>query len=298
MMNRDFEQDNRDAYSTLWSSLKSLGNAELAAALTDGTGVPGHLKAVIPRMPPDDVQIATTSKAGLPNMVEAVDFAKAVAARFDQYGPKDRIPYVLDFGSGWGRIARAFLGYVPASSIEGSDVRPDIVKMAKDLAPSISFRVFGTHPPVPEIESGSKDLIVGYSVFSHLSEATAAAWIKEFARFCAPAGLVCITTRARAHLVASKANSMSASKLTGHTLTYAKMTKDFDSAIADYDAGKFVYIPTGGGGMLSKDFYGEAIVPMKYVEQFWTEHFDLVEWIEKFSRVGTQPLIILQRKNS
>lgn len=141
-------------------------------------------------------------------------------------------------------------------------------------------------------------MIVGYSVFSHLSEDVAQAWIDEFARIVAPGGLVCITTRPRAHLVKSKADAAKSSALSGHQKQYATMLTDFDNAIARYDSGAFVYVPTGGGGVLTADFYGEAIVPKAYVERNWQQHFELVDWIDKFSDIGSQPIMVLKRKHA
>ena len=279
----------------LAAHLEQLDKTALATALMGGEHLPPALRDILRGMPPDAVQMSTTGKTGARNILEAVDFCQAVMARYRHYCGSGQ-PAVLDFGCGWGRITRAFLTVTPPWRITGADVRPEAIEMARSLAPLIPFTLMDPRPPAPGFQDGAFDLVVGYSVFSHLSEAVAQAWINEFGRIVAPGGLVCITTRGRVHLLNAKGQAKNAANLSGHLKQYATMLEDFDAAIARYDAGGFVYVPTGGGGILTPDFFGEAIVPQKYVETHWQEHFELVEWVEKFSDIGTQPIIVLRRK--
>lgn len=279
----------------LLDHLKTLDKDSLVAALIGGAGLPKEMQGDIPRLPSDAVQMSTTGKTGYRNVVEAVDFVRAVMERYRaQNGDKD--PRVMDFGCGWGRITRTFLSVTPADHITGSDVRQDAVDQAGDLAPNLSFVMMDPRPPAPQFADNAFDLVVGYSVFSHLAEDVAQSWITEFGRIVSPGGLVCITTRPRVHLLNAKGQTANAANLTGHLKQYATMLEDFDAAIARYDAGEFVYVPTGGGGTLTPDFFGEAVVPQSYVEKHWQKDFELIEWIDKFSDVGSQPILILRRK--
>ena len=74
------------------------------------------------------------------------------------------------------------------------------------------------------------------------------------------------------------------------------MLPDIGQAIRDYDSGKFVFGPTGGGGVLSSSFYGEAVIPASYVQNNWTDQFIFREWVVDYSRIAQQPIIVLQRK--
>ncbi|MCP9835634.1 MULTISPECIES: class I SAM-dependent methyltransferase [unclassified Cyanobium] len=282
--------------SDLTGYLRLMGKESLVSALMNGTGLPEYLRSGIPGMPSEEIQMSTTGKVGQRNIIEAVDFCHSVIERYRTHTSSGQ-PAVLDFGCGWGRIARTFLSVTPASMITGVDVRPDAVELARSLSAAIDFSLIAPRPPAYQFQNRIFDLIVGYSVFSHLSEDVAQAWINEFARIVAPSGLVCITTRARMHLVNSKGQSENTVDLSGHLKQYATMLDDFDTAISRYDAGEFVYVPTGGGGLLSPDFFGEAIIPKSYVEKNWQTHFTLVDWIDNFSEVGTQPIIVLQRNS-
>jgi hypothetical protein len=74
------------------------------------------------------------------------------------------------------------------------------------------------------------------------------------------------------------------------------MLPDINQAIRDYDSGKFVFAPTGGGGTLSNSFHGQAVIPASYVRKNWTDQFIFREWVSDYSAIARQPIIVLQRK--
>ena len=61
----------------------------------------------------------------------------------------------------------------------------------------------------------------------------------------------------------------------------AKSFTDTEKALTDYDSGKYVYAPTGGGGVLIPSFFGEACIPPKYVEAIWSQLFSRVGYISE-----------------
>lgn len=279
----------------LTSFMGILGKESLVSALMVGTGLPEEFRSSIPEMPSEAIQISTTGKAGKINMQEAIDFCQIVMEKFHKFSGSGQ-PLVLDFGCGWGRITRTFLSVAPPSRVTGADVRHDAVEMAKALAPEIKFVLIEPRPPAKMFTNGAFNLVVAYSVFSHLAEDVAQAWIDEFARIVSPGGLVCITTRSKSHLLNAQRNASNAQNLDSHQKQYATMLSDFGKAISQYEAGEFVYVPTGGGGVLTSDFYGEAIVPKSYVEKHYEKYFTLLDWVDKFSDIGSQPIIVLKRR--
>ena len=48
---------------------------------------------------------------------------------------------------------------------------------------------------------------------------------------------------------------------------YANMLPDINEAIRDYDSGKFIFAPTGGGDTLDDYFYGEAVISGSYIRK-------------------------------
>jgi hypothetical protein len=69
---------------------------------------------------------------------------------------------------------------------------------------------------------------------------------------------------------------------------------DTEAALADYDRGKFLYSPTGGGGPRDASFYGEAVIPQKYVEQEWTKYLDFCDFTYD-PAIIPQSLIVMQK---
>lgn len=276
------------------SNLTELNAEEWAAVLANPDVASKKYGVTLPRLPSAGAQIATAGAAGMRTILEASEFYHAVKDEFERLGKKISTANVLDFGCGWGRITRTFLKDVPASNIQGIDVRPDIISLAKSLTTDIAFDVTSPAPPT-KFSAETFDLIVAYSVFSHLPENIANEWIDEFARILKPGGLLVFTTRSRKHLVIS-------SSLRNHqdpafsSSAYAHMFEDFKPAIDAYDRGEFVYAPTGGGKGLPSETYGEAIIPEAYIKKHWTKKFDLLNFIESYSDKVGQPLIFLRKK--
>jgi hypothetical protein len=55
---------------------------------------------------------------------------------------------------------------------------------------------------------------------------------------------------------------------------------DTEQSLADYEAGKFCYHPTGGGGPLDSSFFGETCIPKAYVLNRWTKYFEFLDFID------------------
>lgn len=280
----------------LCRALRALPPAELAAALLDGAGLPDDLKPLVPGLPPEDVQIATTARSGAVNLREAADFACAVRGVYAELCPGDPDPRVLDFGCGWGRVTRCFLAATRPGRILGVDPRESAVAMCRKLAPEartgLRFETSDLLPPLASAGQGALDLITAYSVFSHLSEATALAWIHEFARLLRPGGLACLTIRAPWYLdVLQKLCDDKIWKREGLAAEIAR-------AKADFAAGRFAFIPLGGGENLHGAVFGEAVLPPGYVAERWCGDFELVRQVEiaGYSQVADQPFVVLRRR--
>ena len=68
---------------------------------------------------------------------------------------------------------------------------------------------------------------------------------------------------------------------------------DTEAAYAAYDAGEYLYAPTGGGASRPADFYGEAMIPEGYVRRHWTGFS--ASWISSPIGVMPQALIVMQK---
>lgn len=188
-------------------------------------------------------------------------------------GPTTRI---LDFGCGWGRISRFFFRDTRPEHVVGIDVDEEFVAICRRIMSGGTYQVVRPLPPT-DLGAESLDLVVGYSVFSHLAEHAADAWMKEFARLLKPGGVIVVNTRPRSFL--EYCQSFARDPSAGPPLqALARMFPDFDEARRRYDAGEFVYAALGGGGARDRSFYGEAFIPEGYSRRAWSSHLDFREF--------------------
>ena len=95
---------------------------------------------------------------------------------------------VLDWGCGSGRFARHFHRW-PHVELWGTDIDPDNIRWCRENLAHGRFERLPLQPPT-ELPSGHFDLLVGISVFTHLSEAHQFAWLDELHRVAAPGALL------------------------------------------------------------------------------------------------------------
>ncbi|WP_166636846.1 class I SAM-dependent methyltransferase [Cognatilysobacter terrigena] len=231
-----------------------------------------------PAFPDATLQVNTTSLSGESAIRQAgafyEDVTRALQAGGTPLGVRDR---VLDFGCGWGRVGRMFLRDVALASLDGLDVDPSFVAISSQLFGTSNFRVCPPAPP-SGLETDRYALIVSYSVFSHLSEATTRAWLEEFHRLLRPGGHVAFTTRHDTFfdyiLWARTANGVG-----DYTAALGQLFDDIEAPRAALRAGQFIHATSAGvsgGGVRDESFYGETWVPAQWLVREFGEKFDVV----------------------
>lgn len=233
----------------------------------------------LPGFPSDTIQINTTGQAGPATLREAFVFYTDCARAFaEDRTPLGRNARLLDFGVGWGRISRFFLRDVPQDNIHGIDATEEFVDICRETFGSGNFHVTTPFPPT-HIPSASITHIVGYSVFSHLSEEACAAWMKEFHRILVPGGVVALTTRGRTFF--DFCESLRGKRQEGYLGALATTFDDFADARRRYDRGEFVHSNAEGvtgGGAMSSEFYGETFIPQAYAAKAYGPGFQLFKF--------------------
>jgi SAM-dependent methyltransferase len=202
---------------------------------------------------------------------------------------------LLDFGVGWGRIARFFLKEFSRNNIYGLDVMDEFVKICNETFDSHNFIHTNAFPP-SSFESNKFSYIVGYSVFSHLSEDACNAWMKEFYRITRPGGLIALTTRGRPFF--DYCESLKGTKIEGYSKSLSLMFQNFDEARKLYDEGNFVHSNApgvNGGGAMTADFYGETFIPEKYARNAYSDYFQFEQFLFNPKR-QSHPIMFFRRK--
>ena len=249
----------------------------------------------LPGFPPEALQRQFVGSAGADTLREAFNFYRTVKG----YCAREHRPIagdqrILDFGCGWGRIARLFLKDVPAGNFTGVDVDPDVIALCTATFPYGTFRAVPAVPPT-DLPPAHFDLAYAYSVFSHLNEATHLAWVRELARVLKPGGLLFATTQGRAFIDFCASIRRQGRPETGWHEALARSFPDRDAALAAYDSGRFLHEPTGGGDHRPPSFYGETLIPRGYVERQWSPHLVLVDFRDDPAWLP-QALIVMRKR--
>ncbi|TVQ85314.1 MAG: class I SAM-dependent methyltransferase [Chromatiaceae bacterium] len=230
----------------------------------------------LPGAPAEQVQATFVGSSGEAAIAEAGRFYKYVLAANDRFRGR-AIAQFLDFGCGWGRYTRLFLRDVPQNGLYGADPNPYAIRTCREHIPYACFALTSTRPPLP-FRDQYFDVVIAYSVFSHLSEINAATWIYELSRVLKPGGLLIGTTHAVWLLdLVSKLQDGSEPLSSRWHERLAASWPDVADARAQYERGEFVFPITGEYEDL--DGYGDAIVPEKYVREVWGKYLEVVEYV-------------------
>lgn len=225
---------------------------------------------IFPGWPCDDVQQAFTGSAGEKGVEESFVFYSGLKVALEgiswQLGEESK---ALDFGCGYGRITRLFLKDLAPGNLFAADTYTKSIELFdacfKDCGFPMSNLIHNAPFPSLPFADASIDLITAFSVFSHLREDAAIAWLTEFARILKPGGIIAMTIRQDTYLASLrqlrnvKRSKYQESQLNGFG--------DIDKLDELWLQGKHLFAPTGGGGQLSEEFYGEAIIPNTWINK-------------------------------
>jgi Methyltransferase domain len=223
----------------------------------------------LPLLPGDAEQVRFTSLAGEANLRQAFSFYGFCRQLLLESGAVESDDRILDFGSGWGRVARFWLRDVAPESLWCVDVLSDAIDLLKATRMPANVVQCDVLPPVADLPTGFR-LVHAYSVFSHLSESTAHSWIQYFAGLVEPGGLIVVTTRGRPFVDWLRS---SRERPTPPEDRYERHLGETappqDELERRYEAGEFVFLPVGGiGDELAGGYYGEAMIPPAYAKRF------------------------------
>lgn len=247
-----------------------------------------------PRFPNEALQSQFVGSANSSALQEAMWFYKELKDQSDRAGTSISLnSRVLDFGCGWGRYLRYFWKDVREEGIYGVDVDPDILNLCKDtrVRGQLSHIYPAGHLPFRE---GFFTHIMAYSVFTHLPEDVHLHWMKEIARTLTPGGTFSLTLEPRRFFdfIASQQGNSSPSEWHKAMARFSKSVPEFKKS---FDDGRLVYLPTGGGDYRGPDTYGDAVVPLAFIEKRWSGYFEILDYIDDPQRFW-QAVLIVRRK--
>jgi SAM-dependent methyltransferase len=101
---------------------------------------------------------------------------------------------VLDFGCGVGRVLRWLQVLMPDAHFTASDSDDAALAWIRDNYPGVDTAAIASDglPPL-HIDDGRFDLVLGYSVFTHLNVQYQDAWLPELRRLVRPGGILLLS---------------------------------------------------------------------------------------------------------
>lgn len=247
----------------------------------------------LPTFPPNEVQERFVGRSGRSALEEVVPFLSLIA----KFKRPSKDTTVVDFGAGWGRIARFFQDVVPANQLYLADVDPAALEWCKNCRVQGTPILLEKSGPLP-LGSSSIDIVYSYSVFSHLAESAAELWLDEIHRALKPGGVLVFTTQSLRflHLVRACAAKDDANDLERSIGGY--MGADPEKAVASYERGDHTYSDVnggGGGGVLTGDFYGWAAIPPAWFERKFGTKFTIEKYVDD-PKILEQAIYIVRKR--
>lgn len=237
------------------------------------------LNAWLPQMASDQIQRDWTGQWGHGLLTQSIDFISTVVRQHLLLGGKSMAKsQVLDFGCGWGRLMRLLIKFTPASQLYGVDPWQASLDActACDLPGTylLSDYLPRTLPAPADI---SFDLIIAFSVFTHLSEKATTLALNALAGKLNDNGTLAITIRP-------------AQYWHGNVI----LSKDQKKCYVDkHEQDGFVFLPHEREKIEGEVTYGDTSISLSWLESVCEKlQIKALEW----NRSDPQQIIVLMKK--
>lgn len=230
------------------------------------------------RVPPNEflwrVQLGDYPEA---SPIRAASNCRAILDMAQDHGFPSDGGRVLDWGCGWGRVARVLLHMQSPSELWGADVDATAITWATANIQSARFTTLPLFPPT-DLPENYFDLLYSISVMTHLTRDAQDQWIAEIERVLRPGGLAVLTFHGRTAL------AFSSRYLNDDVLSNVR-THGFDAATESRDL----------EGIIDDDYYRLTYQTPDWVTANWGARLEVVEIREAV--VGLQDAVTLRKRS-
>ena len=191
-----------------------------------------------------------------------------------KYVDPPRIKSMLDWGCGCGRIIGFFLKFSGIPRIYGCDIDAEAIAWCQNNLKPAEFSAVPPHPPTAYADQ-EFDLIISFSVFTHLSREDQISWLKEMQRILAPGGLFLTTVHGEF-----------ATKLKFPRKEIKEVLKGgiFDGMV-----------DRSLDGIAPKGYYRGVFQTKEYTLKEWARYFEIIEYKEGAGG-EYQDLIVMRKR--
>ena len=190
---------------------------------------------------------------------------------------------ILDWGCGCGRLLRWLRRGWPAASLSGSDIDGEAVAWVAEHVPEVDARAQEGLPPLPFADAAF-DLVVGFSVLTHLPEDYQDAWLAELRRVARPGAALLLTVAGER---AWRRNVQGFGPL--------RADPAFGQLEAQLVSRGFAYWDKEGWeGVGFPPYYHTAFHRPHYVREHWRRWFEVVAVVEG-GALDKQDIVVLRR---
>jgi SAM-dependent methyltransferase len=188
--------------------------------------------------------------------------------------PETSYSSILDFPSGWGRVARWIRAAFPESDLSFSDIIPGA---ADFCAERFKGTAYSSQPDFSRVDLGRTfDVIWVGSLVTHLKESSAKAFFTFATRHLSENGVLIVTLHGRKAVANGRLQRQ---------LTAFRREEDMEQAAQEFERGNYSY-----GAHVHMDDYGHSFTPLQWVannipertviygykEKGWNNHQDVL----------------------
>lgn len=154
------------------------------------------LSALLPKMASDEVQWNWTGNAGSVLIRQTAAFIRSMSYNFNRLtGRQLDNATVLDFGCGYGRMARLMYRFTNSERFFAVDPWDKSIEICREAGLETNFFVSDYLPESLPVGQTKFDLIYAFSVFTHLSERAALTSLRTLRKYISDTGMLAITIR-------------------------------------------------------------------------------------------------------
>ena len=164
--------------------------------LTMPNGEYPRLSKLLPAMASDEVQRNWTGNSSIALLKQSTTFIRSMIYNYARLTGRGLDgARILDYGCGYGRLARLMYAFIDPDRFYGVDPWTKSIELCKEAGLETNIFVSDYLPTTLPVGAARFDLIYAFSVFTHLSERAIHASLRTLRRYVSDDGVLIITIR-------------------------------------------------------------------------------------------------------